>query len=251
MPDPRLPHVGDRTLTVRACNTSHERGGEKNPKRDKAQLIDAALTTDGALLSLWDSLFTPNGLSAYFRDVAALEASASEIREYILCSFPGLLQTERYARSLIRVGRPRDSDDKIENAVLARLARQQILSREEPPSYALVLDEAVLRHLVGTLDTMVEQLDHLMELALLPNVSIQIIPFGTPGHPGLEGTFKLIKAPGRGEVVYTETRATGHPFDDQSVVDDYARVFGDLRGAALPDFPSREFIENIREEYAR
>ncbi len=215
-------------------------------------MVDAALNTKESLLSLWDSLFSPNGLSAYYRDIAVLEREASEIREYRLCALPGLLQTEEYARAFIRVGRPAASSEQVEEAVRARIGRQSVLDAEKSHTiYALVLDEAVLRHVVGDPEIMARQLERLLAVARQPNVSVQVIPYGTRNHPGLDGSFLLITVPERGQVVYTETRASGTPVEDSATTNDYARVFGDLRGAALPGEASQDYIRKIMEEYAR
>ncbi|MFW5420972.1 helix-turn-helix domain-containing protein [Nocardiopsis sp. CNT-189] len=224
--------------------------GEKRVKRDKVLLIEAALNTKGALASLWDSLFTPNGLSTYFQDIAKLERGASCLKEFQLGLCPGLTQTPEYARAIIQSGRPTASAAAVQEAVEARLARQEILLRaDNPVLYVLVLDEAALRHTAGGHETMAHQMKHLLELAERPNVSIQVIPFGTSGHPGLDGSFLIIDTPDQGPVVYTETLKSGSREDDSETVVKYAGAFSDLRGAALPAVPSQDYIKKIMEEY--
>ena len=99
----------------------------------------------------------------------------------------GLLQTEDYAQAVISAGKPRDTSAAIDRAVSARLERQVILQRENPPMLWHVLHEGVLRHVVGSPAIMREQLDKLAGLAREPGVVIQILPFTARDHPGTDG----------------------------------------------------------------
>lgn len=222
--------------------------GQKAPKREFVVRIDDALNAEGALLRRWDNLRQSDGFPDWFRDVAELEKNATEIREFHPLLIPGLLQTKEYARTIIRTGKPTDSDAEVKEQVEARLRRQLVLSSEHPPWFLVVLDEPWLRRPTGGPEVMKAQLDHLAKASAWPRVTIQVIPTQTKHHPGHDGAFKLITVPDKGQVLYTETRAVGYPLDDPEVVEDYMKVFGELRGVALPEEASRDLIQRISGE---
>lgn len=124
-----------------------------------------------------------------------LEADASSLRAFQALLVPGLLQTERYARAVIHAMRPDAADAEIERRVAARMTRQRLLSDPSPPEYWAVVDEAVLRRVVGGAEVMAEQLGRLADVAQLPHVTIQVVPFGAGAHPGMEGPFLILGFP--------------------------------------------------------
>ncbi len=120
-----------------------------------------------------------------FATYLGLESAASEIRIYEVSLIPGLLQTEDYARAVISAGMNGEHED-IERRVALRMARQQpALTRADSPKLRVVLDEAALRRTVGGPDLMRMQLEYLLGLASLPNVAVQVIPFGGGAHPAM------------------------------------------------------------------
>jgi transcriptional regulator with XRE-family HTH domain len=147
-----------------------------------------------------------------YRDVftgsyVALEDEASAMRLYCPELVPGLLQTEDYARAVIRAVRPGYDSESVERRVTARLARQkELLDRISPPELALVLNEAVLRRLVGGTAAMAAQLRALADATQRPGVMLQVLPFSAGAHASLEGGFVLIEFPGKTDpdVVYVE-----------------------------------------------
>ena len=116
-------------------------------------------------------------LPSWFRIAVGLEESAALIRAYEPQVVPGLLQTEGYVRAITAASFPAASDEETERRVALRLARQQLLSRPEPPEYWVVLDETVLRRPVGGRKVMRAQLEHLIAAAGRLKVTIQVIPF--------------------------------------------------------------------------
>ncbi|WP_007024754.1 helix-turn-helix domain-containing protein [Saccharomonospora iraqiensis] len=167
-----------------------------------------------------------------------LEADASSLRAYQALLVPGLLQTERYARAVIRAMRPGAEESEIERRVAARRARQRLLSEESPPEYWAVVDEAVLHRVVGGPEVMAEQLSRLAEAARSPHVTVQVVPFGAGAHPGMEGPFLILGFPEQADpdVVYVDSTSSGLYLEMESDVRRYARMFDHLRAAALkPD----------------
>lgn len=137
----------------------------------------------------------------------ALEDAASLIRVYHPELIHGLLQTEDYARAVIRAVRPGLSKDDVERRVTARLARQEaLLSRDEPPELVCVLSEAALRRQIGGPRIMRAQLDALATAAERPTITVRVVPFSAGAHAGLEGSFILIEFPDKEDpdVVYVE-----------------------------------------------
>jgi len=145
-------------------------------------------------------------LPPWFRVAVGLEESASLIRAYQPQVVPGLLQTEGYIRAITAANFPAESEDFTERAVALRIARQQLLTRPEPPQYWAVLDETVLRRPIGGHKVMRAQLEHLIQAAAQPKVTIQVIPFAAGWHPALYGMFNIFRFPSEQlpDIVYTE-----------------------------------------------
>ncbi|MFC4565763.1 helix-turn-helix domain-containing protein [Nocardiopsis mangrovi] len=220
------------------------------PKLAHVERIDHALSSRGALIRLWQAANDGNGLAAWFQGLASLIQQATQLREYNPMLIPGLLQTEEYARAILRAGQPADTDADIEEQVKARMKRQAVLFAERPPHLIEVLDEAVLRRPIGGRETMGKQLEHLLKVSSEARVALHVIPFDTEYHPGLSEGFSLFAVPDKGEAVFMETRMTAAAHDDPEVVSSYMAHFSDLRGAALPVPASRKLIERIRGEFS-
>src|SRR5262249_30922302 len=121
-----------------------------------------------------------------------LEAGAASIRNFEPLVVPGLLQTEDYARQMSRGG-PRELDqDEVERLVQGRMERQRVLSRKDRPRLWAVLDEAVIRRVVGDPAIMREQLLHLVECAEQGRTTLQVVPFGAGAHAGTTGPFVIL-----------------------------------------------------------
>lgn len=173
-----------------------------------------------------------------------LEADASSLRAYQALLVPGLLQTERYAHTVIRAMRPDAEETDVSRRVAARRERQRLLTDPAPPDYWAVIDEAVLHRQVGGAEVMVEQLARLVEMAALPHVTIQVVPFHTGAHPGMEGPFLILSFPEQADpdVVYVESTTSGLYLEMPADVHRYALLFDHLRATALKPDDSVELI---------
>lgn len=173
-----------------------------------------------------------------------LEADASSLRAYQALLVPGLLQTERYAHTVIRAMRPDAEEIDVSRRVAARRERQRLLTDPAPPDYWAVIDEAVLHRQVGGAEVMVEQLARLVEMAALPHVTIQVVPFHTGAHPGMEGPFLILGFPEQADpdVVYVESTTSGLYLEMPADVHRYALLFDHLRATALKPDDSVELI---------
>src|SRR3989440_726380 len=136
----------------------------------------------------WWHLYGTVLTSAY----VGLEAAASEIHAYEGQVVPGLLQTDNYAREMILKGRPDITQAELDRRVHVRMARQSLLTQDDPLRLWVVLDEAVFHRTVGGPTVMRRQLDHLAMVAELPNVTLQVLPFAAGAHAGMDGSFAIL-----------------------------------------------------------
>lgn len=245
-----LDRLARKTSFSTAMLSAIERG-VRGCKAEFAEEIDAALNTGGRVSRLVENMHMSPGLPDWFRDTARLQRLATEIRQFQLGLVPGLLQTEAYARALLRDGESTLSGETLEELVQARLDRQSLLWSENPPRLFVVVDEGVLSRPVGGRAAMSGQLEHLLSVAdSAAHIVVQVVPMDTAPHPGLDGSFQLIKVPERDEqVVVLETRVSGSPLDDPNGVRNYVQAFEDLRAVALPPAASRELIDKVRGEF--
>jgi len=184
----------------------------------------------------------PHWLEPYF----GLEAAASFIRTYELQFVPGLLQTEDYARSLIRLGNAPAEDDVVRR-VEARLSRQQILLRESPPRLWAVMDEGALRRPIGGRTVMRDQVRHLIEMCDHPYVTLQILPFHSGAHPAMGGPFTILRfsEPDLRDVVYIEQLTSALYLDKPTEVDSYLEVMEQLCLQAEPAAKTTQLLNTI------
>lgn len=158
---------------------------------DEAELATMlALAELANSVSWWQEYadVVPGWLEQYLE----LEQAASLIRAYQAQVVPGLLQTEDYARAIVRLGRS-GSAAEVGRRVALRMARQQILHRDEPVRLWAVLDEAALRRPVGNAAVMRRQLRHLIEMSQLPNVRLQVLPLDVGGHASGCGSITMLR----------------------------------------------------------
>jgi hypothetical protein len=176
-----------------------------------------------------------------------LEVAADSIRAYEALLIPGLLQITEYARSVIRALNPTASSEEIARRLELRLARQALISEANPPSLWVILDEAVLHRLVGGPGVMREQLNHLVEQAQLPNVTLQVLPNTAGAHPGMDGSFDILgfEEPGDPDVVHIENFTSQLYLERPEEVRRYTLIFDHLRAAALGPDDSSAFLAEL------
>ncbi|WP_431945535.1 helix-turn-helix domain-containing protein [Micromonospora marina] len=180
------------------------------------------------------------------------ESDAARIWNFELISIPGLMQTEGYTRAVLQGGLARLTEDEIERRVEVRLRRQALLHREDPPALWVVLDEAAVRRQVGGRETMAEQMNHLVSIAGLPHVDVQVLPFTAGAHPGTPGAFVVLgfTDPADRDVVYIETMA-GDLYPEGDVdVERAVQAFDRLRAMALGPDESVSMIQKVSREFA-
>ena len=178
-----------------------------------------------------------------------IEREAVSLRSWEPLVVPGLLQTPGYARELFRKGRPGDSDTATDEAVNARMERQQILDSDNPPALLAVIDEDVLRRRIGSPALMREQLAHLLDMAERLRVVLQVVPFGAGAHPGLLGPFVIASFDAAQDVAYLDGPLSARLIQSPEEVSRVALLYDILRSEALPRGASMEMITKATETW--
>ncbi|MDX2678476.1 helix-turn-helix domain-containing protein [Streptomyces sp. NY05-11A] len=215
----------------------------KVPTPEFSERVDAALGT-GGLFSRLVELVLRSQLPAWFQQVAELQARAVEICSFETHMILGLLQTAAYARAVLGALDRRNLEDR----TAVRMARQRIFEKKEPPVFWAVLSEAALHQEIGGRDVMRGQLAHLLTFEDDPRVNIQILPFASGAHAGLQGSFDIYRFVGDPTIIYTEGYGSGHPTANPDTVKDCSLRYDHLRAAALSLRDSAELIRRVMEE---
>ncbi|MFC6061884.1 helix-turn-helix domain-containing protein [Streptomyces ochraceiscleroticus] len=215
----------------------------KTPKDEHIPRLDTALGADGALVRLWE-MAKRQRLPSWYQRIAHLEATASEIRVFQAQLVHGLLQTPDYARAVLRVS----SHDDLDAAVEARMDRQRILRRTEPPLLWVVLDEAALYREIGGPQVMAGQLAHLLDAQDARNVDVQVLPFKAGAHAGVLGSFNIYSFDDQSDVAYMEGYEEAWATANFKDVRERSRRYDRLRASALSPTDSAELIARVMEE---
>ena len=220
--------------------------GKRSPSKRLGELLDVVFGLPGTFSRL-EKRLRDVPFPASFRPFVPHEAEAMALRWYEHALVPGLLQTEAYARAVLST-RPNTSEDEVDELVAARIQRQDVLAREDPPLLWSLVDEAALYREVGTAEIMHGQLVYLADASRRPNVTIQVVPYSAGPHSGLLGAFVIAELDDAPPTAYLETAAEGETVEDPSVLARLALIFDTLRSKALPDVASRDMIMNVMEE---
>jgi hypothetical protein len=234
----------------------HGRVGFK--ERDVADLLTLYGVTDdvmrGQMLVLaehansqgWWARFD-DVLPDWFETYIGLEQATSLIRTYELQFVPGLFQTEEYVRAVTLLGHRSAPPEEIDRRVSLRLKRQEIVNRPGGPKIWAVIDESALSRALGGLDVMRAQLEHLIEMAEMPHVTLQVMPFDRGGHSAAGGSFSILRfgEPDLPDVVYIE-QLTGALYLDRPVeVDHYREVMNSLSAEAQTPADSARQLKKL------
>jgi transcriptional regulator with XRE-family HTH domain len=182
--------------------------------------------------------------------LAEFEAEATSIRTFEALLVPGLLQTAEYAAAVFRGGMVVD-EAIIARRVQARLARQQILERANPPTLWVVIDEAALRKHVGGPAVMRDQIHHLVEVAARPNIAIQVLPDAAGAHAAMTGPFAILSYATLedADLVYIETGATGDLYlETTQEVERYRLKYDHVCASALSADASVAYLQDLVEQ---
>lgn len=182
------------------------------------------------------------------RDLAKLEAEAVELGAYGNHNMHGLLQTPEYARALYDMRRPSYSEDKVEQHVAARMARQEIFDRRPATTLTFVQEEVTLRRPLGGRMVLRRQLEHLLELGQLRHVEIQVMPTKREDDAGMGGQLQLLKLNDGTTVGHWEAQLSNRLISEPKEVQILDIRYGIIRAQALTPCESLAFIEKLRGE---
>lgn len=188
----------------------------------------------------------PSGFDIY----VGLEAETAAVRGYEISVVHGLLQTPDYARAVLGEMFPRHATDQIDRLVDLRIERQRRLDDDPPLDLWAILDEAVIRRPVGGNQVMRGQLEHLVNMAAKPGVTMQVLPFASGAHAGHGGPFSILEFPNRtdSEVAYVESVAGYLYLEKDREVRTRVEAFDRLRAAALSPSASVDLIAEVANE---
>jgi transcriptional regulator with XRE-family HTH domain len=223
---------------VSAPQVSKIEAGKRRATRAFVETVDEHLEAGGALISLWEDLNKDGHPVPIWFDWPAIEADAIELTCYQLSVVAGLAQSPSYVAAIL---------DGNEEAIAARLERQKILVKEDAPAVTFLIDEQTLYRPVGTAETMREQLQHLLSLSELPNVTVQVV-LSSGEHSGNGSSFIVATMADTSRVAYVETAIRGLTTDDPADLAAVSRVLVDLRNRTLPGDMSRDLIRKVAKE---
>jgi transcriptional regulator with XRE-family HTH domain len=221
----------------------------RRPQLDLSQRMDSVLDTGGHLERLCRMVLKTTKHAEYFAHVNELMMQAEEIWEFAAQILPGLLQTEAYARALIRATCPLLPEKRVEERVHARIERAVLFDDPATPQFWAILHEATLRMLVCDRMGMQEQMLHIAKLVRSRRIMVQIIPFSVGAHPLVGSAVTLMSFEEAPSAVYVEGAHSGHLLDTPAMVSEYRRSYDCARAVALSPGASLALIESVAEEY--
>jgi transcriptional regulator with XRE-family HTH domain len=248
-------------LLCSATKISRLETGARRPSlrdvRDLCNLYEVEGSTSTELMSLARGAREPGWWTQYedlkLDPLIGLEQEAAAITCYSMYYLPALLQTEDYARAIIKIIAPKIDPAIHEQRVEARLRRQQVLERVDRPRYRVLLDEAAIRRHVGGPTVMVAQLDKILESVQANKATVQVIPFDFGAHASADSYFVLLEFedPGLSPVVFVEGLTGNQYLERKPDVGRYREVVEILRDSALSPRDSISLIAEYREKYAK
>ncbi|MFF2102431.1 Scr1 family TA system antitoxin-like transcriptional regulator [Streptomyces sp. NPDC102256] len=219
--------------------------GRRPLKPDLADLLDQLLDTKGLLAAGVQNLPEIDQFPMWAELYMEHEREAIALSWYDAMVLPGLLQTEAYARAVLRNRVPAYDDDEVCTRAAARVERQEILHRKVPPTLSFIIWEPVLHLAIGDRETRREQLRRLLSLAELPCLAIQFLPLSSPFHAGLNGPFTLLETPDHQHLAYTESQRGSQWVSDPDEVSILARKYAMLRTQSLTPQDSLGLLDRL------
>jgi transcriptional regulator with XRE-family HTH domain len=247
-------------LLCSATKVSRLETGMRRPSlrdvRDLCALYDLDERTSTELMNLARGAREQGWWTQYvdvsFEPYIGLEAEATAITCYSMYYVPGLLQTEEYARAVIKAIAPRIEPEVYEQRVEVRLRRQQVLEQDNPPRYRVLLDEAVLHRRVGGARVMYAQLSKILEAEEKDQAAVHIIPFDIGAHAAQDSNFVLLEfdEPSLSPVIYVEGLTGSRYIDREADVDRYREAVEQLRDSALNQQESKHRLHKLRRVFS-
>ncbi|MGW0700703.1 helix-turn-helix domain-containing protein [Streptomyces sp. NPDC002867] len=219
--------------------------GRRFPPADFVDRAEEVLDAFGTIRGAARHLSRRPGLASWFRQWAGLEAEAVSLYTYECRLIPGLLQTEAYARTLFTNQLPPLGDEQIEARLAARMDRQRLLERPNT-AYSFILEEHLFRRRTGGKQVTLELVDHVLALAELRNIEVQIMPLVREDHAGLHGPMQLLETPDNRWLGYCEGQESGQFISDPKVVSMLQMRYARMRSQALTLEDSLSLLRQMR-----
>ncbi|MBL1100861.1 helix-turn-helix domain-containing protein [Streptomyces coffeae] len=231
-----MSYTGSAVSAVETC--------AKPPTDEFIDAAEKALDAGGLLRSAIKYLRLER-YPVYFQGFVQLEQEAVSVSSYCTQVIDGLLQTEQYARALLKSNYPPFETDEVEQLLEARMDRKPLLSRKPMALIHVVLEEAALRRKIGGPEAMRQQYEHLISCASGANVTIQVMPSSRAEHAGLHGPMKLIETSDAATLAYMESHGESSLVSKPDKVSVLARRYAMMRTQALGPEESQNFIEQL------
>jgi len=228
--------------------------GERVPSADvlaawcEACQIDADLF--GRLATLAASA-EGSPVPRWFEDWLKAEGEAQVLRYWAPIIVPSLFHTEAYARELLLKAQTDTSEEAINALVAAKTARRAVLERPDPPDVTALIDESALRRLIGSPAIMAEQLTFIVDMAMRPNIAVQVVPAANGANAGLGGPLNLASGEDMPAVAHMDGVPEGQTIERRSIVHKAEVAFDRIRGDALPRGTSRDLIMKVADEWVK
>ncbi|MCF2526548.1 helix-turn-helix domain-containing protein [Yinghuangia soli] len=227
---------------------SRYENGSPIPPKLPAQL-DEELGTHGMFVILWETV-KDEAFPDRYQDYMSEEARAEEIFEYTPYWIPGLLQTRDYAQAAHIAAAPDATPEEIGSKVARRMARQERLRSDDPPFLSAILDESVIRRVIGGPEIMRDQLTALLPFVDTRHSVLQIAPLARGGRCMLGGPLILLTLPDPyGRMAYLEGVTNDQIIDEPSTVRSHQRTYDRVRAEALTPGQTADLITAVIKEY--
>jgi len=218
--------------------------GRRVMQSDAIDRCDEVLDAGGVLVAMKEQVERA-GFPKFFRDARRYESQAVELHAYDTQVINGLLQTEDYARTVLRMRRPRTRGDVIDQQVASRVARQDIFERSPLPDMSFVLEEAILRRTFRDSVMMRAQWQRLLDVGRQNIAEIQIMPMDCDDHAGLNGPFSLMETEDGRRIGYMEVEGVSRLHTARKRVRELDLKYGVIRAQALSPSPSLALIDQL------
>ncbi|MYW47775.1 helix-turn-helix transcriptional regulator [Streptomyces sp. SID161] len=216
--------------------------GARIPRPELLDRADTFLKAQGHLRA-----FTEDMKKARYpkkvRELAEMEGRAVEMLAYGNHNIHGLLQTPEYARTLFEMTQPALTEDVVERETAARMARKAVFEREPAPTLSFVLEQVTLERPYGGKMVLRRQLEHLLEVARLRNVTLQVMPTALEEHAGTQGEIRVLKFADGTSIGRSDGAFNGRPVSSPKELRILELRYGMIRAQALTPRESQAFIE--------
>ncbi|MFD7104166.1 helix-turn-helix domain-containing protein [Streptomyces celluloflavus] len=218
--------------------------GKRIPRPEYLEKADEVLGAGGKIAAMKQDVAEVR-YPKKIRELTKLEAQAVEIAVYATHGMHGLLQTEGHAQALLEARQPAYSGGEVEHGVAARMARRSVFNRSPAPALSFVQEEVALRRPVGGTMEWRRQLERLLEVAQLRNVTLQVMPTYCEAHAGLDGGIEMLKFGNGTAVGRSDGEFAGRPVSDPKQLRILELRYGIIRAQALTPRESLAFIEKV------